>query len=152
MNRLQEIGAELVKELEVSLPIWVERSTREIYQAWKGEWPLEIADQARLAGERCVVEILPVLRELLESDIASQQTNPMSILRRASQYPTGLLQLYEVPPVQRDDYLETAFPEDIYGLIPTAFSDFGQGCHELGIAWGAAKAHIHLTERREIDT
>lgn len=152
MNELQKIGVALVKELEVSLPVWVEQSTREIYQAWKGEWPQEIADQARRAGERCATEILPVLRELMESDIAAQQTNPMSILRRASQYPTYVLKRYDVPPVQRDDYLETAFPQDVYSLIPAAFSDFGQKCHELGIAWGAAKAYIHLTERRETDT
>ena len=152
MNQLQEIGAELAKEIEVSLPVWVENSTREIYQAWNGEWSREIADQARLAGERCATEILPVLRQLLESDIAAQQTNPMSILRRASQYPTEVLTLYGVPPVQRDDYLEATFPEDIYGLTPTAFLDFGQACHELGIAWGATKAHLHLTKRRETDT
>ena len=36
MNQLQEIGAELAKELEVSLPVWAENSTREIYQAWNG--------------------------------------------------------------------------------------------------------------------
>ena len=152
MNQLQEIGAELAKELEAALPLWVESSIYEIYQAWKGEAPKEITDQAQLAGKRCVTELIPALRELLESDTALQQTNPMSILRRASQYPTQVLKQNQVPPVQRDEYLETTFPEDIYGLTPAAFLDFGQACHELGIAWGAAKAYLHLTERRETNS
>ena len=41
------------------------------------------------------------------------------------------------------------FPDDAYGLTPTTFLDFGQTAHELGIAWGAAKAHTHLSKRRE---
>jgi len=149
MNRLQEIGAELAQELEFALPTWVENSIHDIYQAWTGEWPVAIANEARLAGERCRTELGPDLRQLLESDISSQKINPMSILRRASQYSTEVLKRNHVPPVQRDEYLEDTFPGDVYGLTPTAFVDFGQTSHELGIAWGAAKAHAHLTQRRE---
>mgnify|MGYP001159447301 FL=1 len=149
MNRLQEIGAELAQELEIALPIWVEDSIRNIYQAWTGEWPQAMASEARLAGESCRTEIGPVVRELLESDVTLQQVNPMSVLRSASQYPTEVLRRNNVPHVQRDEYLEATFPEDVYGLTPTAFLDFGQAAHELGIAWGAAKAHSHLAQRRE---
>ena len=149
MNRLQEIGSELAQELEVALPVWVEDSIRKVYQAWTGEWPQAIADEARLAGKSCRAEIRPAVRQLLESDVAMQQVNPMSILRRASRYPTEVLKQNDVPHVQRDEYLETAFPEDVYGLTPTAFLDFGKTSHELGIAWGAAKAHSHLAQRRE---
>ena len=152
MNRLQEIGSELAQELEVALPVWVEDSIRNVYQAWTGEWPQVIADEARLAGESCRAEIGPLVRQLLEADVAQQQVNPMSILRGASQYPTEVLTRNSVPHVQRDEYLETTFPEDVYGLTPTAFLDFGKTSHELGIAWGAAKAYLHLTERRETNS
>ena len=64
MNRLQEIGAELAQELEIALPIWGEDSIRMIYQAWTGEWPQAMANEAQLAGESCRTEIGPVVREL----------------------------------------------------------------------------------------
>ncbi len=92
------------------------------------------------------------LTELFEADVDRQIANPMSILRKAAVYPTEVLVGNEVPPVQRDEYSEVTFPQDIYDLTPAAFLDFGQRCHELGITWGAAKAHAHFARRREAES
>ena len=149
MTVLTELGQELAQELEIALPGWVEARVRFIYQAWTLDWSEEIASDAQEAGKKCATEVGLRLRELLESGIEQQDTNPMSILRSATSYPTQVLKNYDVPPIERDDFLEDTFPDDVYGLTPAAFSDFGQNAHELGIAWGAAKAHTHLSRRRE---
>jgi hypothetical protein len=149
MTVLTELGQELAQELEIALPGWVEARVRFIYQAWTLDWSEEIASDAQEAGKKCATEVGLRLRELLESGIEQQDTNPMSILRSATSYPTQVLKNYDVPPIERDDFLEDTFPDDVYGLTPAAFSDFGQTAQELGIAWGAAKAHTHLSKRLE---
>ena len=149
MTVLTELGQELAQELEIALPAWVEARVRFICQAWALDWSEEIANDTQEAGKKCATEVGLRLRELLESGIEQQDANPMSILRSATNYPTQVLKNYDVPPIERDDFSEGAFPDDVYGLTPAAFSDFGQTAHELGIAWGAAKAHTHFSRRRE---
>ena len=149
MTVMNEVGRQLAQELEIALPGWVEASVRCIYRAWTHEWNQQIAREARGAGKRCAADIGKRLRDLLESDMDQQNTNPMSILREAVKYPTEVLKNHSVPPVERDEFAENNFPDDLYALTPTAFSDFGQTVHDLGIAWGAAKAHTHLSRRRQ---
>ncbi|MDP7068191.1 MAG: hypothetical protein QF637_11250 [Acidimicrobiales bacterium] len=149
MNPLQEIGVQLAQELRDALPQWVETSVRNIYQAWGGDWHEQIAEDARIAGAQCVNDLMPAITASLQVDVEKQNTNPMSILRMAARYPTEVLSRIEIPPVQRDEYAKEAFPHDVYDLTPTAFLDFGQRCHELGITWGATKAHAHFAQRRE---
>ena len=150
MTTMIELGRELARELEIVLPEWVEKRVRCIYQAWTRDWSQEIELEAQEAGKQCAADLGSRLRELLESDIDQQNTNPMSILRGAVKYPTQVLKHHSVPPIERDDFAEKVFPDDAYGLTPTTFLDFGQTSHELGIAWGAAKAHTHLSKRREV--
>ena len=152
MNQLQEIGAQLAQELEKALPIWVEACVRRAYEASGGEWQQQIADETLSAGARCARALTQELSEILTADVEQQITNPMSVLRKAAMYPTEVLLRHETPPLQRDEYAEAAFPKDIYDLTPTAFLDFGQRCHELGITWGATKAHAHFAKRREVES
>ncbi len=152
MTPLQEIGAQLGKELEEALPRWVEACVRNTYEASGAQWHQQIADETSNAANKCVKELMQELTELFEADVDRQIANPMSILRKAAVYPTEVLVGNEVPPVQRDDYSEVTFPQDIYDLTPAAFLDFGQRCHELGITWCAAKAHAHFARRREAES
>ncbi len=39
-------------------------------------------------------------------------------------------------------------PDDVYDLAPASFADLAPELHDLGISWGAAKAHVHLQRRR----
>jgi len=152
MESLQEIGAQLGDELEKALPRWVEACVRKIYEASGGEWHQQIADETMDAGVKCAKDLMHELTNLFEADVEQQSPNPMSVLRKAAHYPTEVLVRNEVPPLQRDEYAESTFPQDIYDLTPTAFLDFGQRCHELGITWGAAKAHAHFARRREVES
>jgi hypothetical protein len=57
-----------------------------------------------------------------------------------------------VPHVRRDEFDERADPDDVYALAPAAFADVDESLTGPGIAWGAAKAHVHMARyRQQID-
>ena len=85
---------------------------------------------------------------LLQSALDVQQINPIALLRSSTSYATQVLMSAGVPQVQRDEFEQRAFPEDVYGLAPAALSDVNQRLLEPGLEWGAAKAHLHLLRRR----
>ncbi len=64
-------------------------------------------------------------------------------------YPTRILAARGIAPVERDRHARRIHPDDVYDLTPASFADFGPEVHELGITWGAAKAHLHLQQRRQ---
>ena len=105
---------------------------------------------ARDAGERARVEVGAAVRALLETDVDAQRTNPLSLLRDAVRYPTMVLQSAGVPAVaSRDDFAARAFPEDVYDLAPATWSDVDPALQDPGITWGAWKAYVHLSRRRD---
>ena len=54
MTPLQEIGAQLGKELEEALPRWVEACVRNTYEASGAQWHQQIADETSNAANKCV--------------------------------------------------------------------------------------------------
>jgi hypothetical protein len=87
--------------------------------------------------------VAAILRTLLETDIDAQATTPLSVLRHAVRYPTEVLRAAGVPPVRRDAFAESSFPDDDYDLAPASLADVDPDLVELGLAWGAAKAMAH---------
>lgn len=101
---------------------------------------LEAAAQATVAG----------LRALLAADITRQQIGPLEVLRRSVVgVPTHVLKGMQAPVAIRDDFAQSNFPDDVYGLTPASFGDVDPSLHEPGLVWGAAKAHVHLRRRRD---
>jgi hypothetical protein len=129
------VSTDLAGAVEAALPGWV-------VAAVAARAP-GLDDQARAAGERAAAEVLPALRALLELDIDEQRTTPLVVLRDAVRYPTEVLAGAGVPPVARDAFEQERFPDDVYGLMPASFADFGPEVGEAGLAWGAAKAWEH---------
>jgi hypothetical protein len=148
---MDEHANALADAVEDALPRWVTRSVERILVAWAGEADPAVMAEATAAGVRAVDEVMPRLRSLLETDVDQQRTNPLSILRDAVRYPTEVLRAAGVPAVVRDEFDERAFPDDDYGLTPATFADVDPALHEPGLTWGAAKAHVHLSRRRERD-
>ena len=146
---LMEYGRTLADAIEAALPRWVVRSVEGRWRDWKRtDAGPDLLEAARVAGERARAEVGSAVRELLVQDVDEQRVNPLALVRRAVSYPTDVLRAAGVPPVVRDDFVERAFPDDVYALTPASFADVDPTLHEPGLLWGAAKAHAHLTRRR----
>lgn len=146
---LAEHAEVLVRAVESVLGAWVVRAVRLRWLAWAAEEPPgEVVLAAREAGHRACASVVPALRHLLQTDVDAQRSNPLSLLRAAVVYPTGVLADAGVPDVVRDADAERLFPDDRYDLSPGSFSDIDPSLHEPGLVWGAAKAHVVLARRR----
>jgi hypothetical protein len=142
-------AAALADGVEAALPRWVERSVEQVHVARLARRPpAEVRADAARAGLAATAEIAPRVRDLLELDIDEQPTGPLAILRDAVVFPTRVLSDAGVPPVERDAFAQRQFPADVYDLSPTGFADIDPELHEVGLVWGAAKAHVHLSRRR----
>ena len=143
-------GSDLASAVEAALPSWVRASVERYVSPGLLDNEASATLNARIeeAGKAAVADIGGRLRDLLARDLDDQWTNPLSILRAASAYPTGILSGLGVAPVDRDRDARRLHPDDLFDLTPGSFADFGPEVHELGITWGAAKAHIHLQRRR----
>jgi hypothetical protein len=141
-------GAALVEAVDAVLEGWVLRCVERILTAWGGEPDPNVLAAAADAAGVARVEVVAELRALLALDADEQRANPLAVLRSAVRYPTAVLHDAGVPEVVRDEFAVRAFPADVYGLVPASFSDIDPLLHDVGIEWGAAKAHIHLSRRR----
>lgn len=130
------IAAQLVAAVGGALRPWVEATVSRFTAAYAAE--------AAVAGERCAAEVSAQIAALVALDIDAQRTTPLALLRSAGRYPTAVLSAAGVPPVVRDPFDERNDPDDVYGISPATWADLGDEVRDAGIAWGAAKAHLHL--------
>ena len=139
----------LLDAVDASLGAWVQREVERRWRDWTDdEPPLGLQTAAAIAGDRARAAVVPSLRDLLQTDVDVQRSNPLSLLRAAVAYPTRVLAEAGVPAVVRDRDAERIFPDDPYDLTPGSFSDVDPSLHEPGLAWGAAKAHVVMARRR----
>jgi hypothetical protein len=138
----------LADGLDAAVPPWVEREVARVADAWRPGLAPSLSAEAASAADQVRREVMPQVRALLDRDVDAQSTNPLAIVRTAVRYPTAVLHGAGVPGVVRDAFAEQAFPDDDYDLAPAAFADIDPALHELGLVWGAAKAHVVLARRR----
>ncbi len=141
---MEEHATALADAIEAALPGWVERSVARIAGEHFGRVDPSVRAAAAEAGRRARDDVGPRVRALLEADVDEQRSTPLSLLRGAVRYPTGVLRDAGVPPVQRDEAQARLFPDDVYDLTPATFADVDPSLAEVGMAWGAAKAFAHL--------
>lgn len=133
-----------------ALPGWVAASVaRRLGPELPDGLPEDFEDQVIAAGREAADEVGGRVRELLSLDIDEQWTNPLTLIRTAIRFPTGLLRSIGAEAVARDEQSKRFHPDDAYDLTPASFAELGQAVHDLGLSWGAAKAHVHLRRRRE---
>ncbi len=87
------------------------------------------------------------LRRLAVTEIDEQRVTPLQVLRRELRPLTAWLVDQRLPVPPRDEVAKRADPHDLYDLAPATFADVGPATGSAGIAWGAAKAHVHLARR-----
>ena len=142
--RLAEIAAELAALLHEQVPGWMRRRARSI---------LPGIDPARLETTLAdTMEALgPELERILAADVDAGVGTPLAAIRAATGGVTRLLLDCGAVASDRDAFDVRAFPDDLFGLGPASFADIDQGLHEPGLRWGAARAHVHLRRRRELE-
>jgi hypothetical protein len=140
---VEEHAQALFDAIEAAVPGWVERCVERRLLDYNGATDEEVMSAAAGAGWRAQAEVAGSLRALLETDIDAQATTPLSLLRQAVRYPTEVLGAAGIPPVRRDSFAESSFPDDDYDLAPASLADVDPDLVELGLAWGAAKAMAH---------
>ncbi len=146
--RFAEISSALVDAVERAVPAWIERLVTTRVQQWSGHVSPEVVATAATAGAAAAEDVVPRLRALVETDLDEQRTNPLSLLRDTTRFAHDVLADLGVPAVARDQFSTRSFPEDSYGLVPAAWEDVDPDLHELGLAWGAAKAFLFKARRR----
>lgn len=148
---LREASDVILTGVERELPGWVERAIARILDAW-GRAPDDVRARAERDGNdaarQATARVTGELRELLARDPADQRATPLEIVRSAYREPTAVLAHAEIPPVERDEFAERAWPDDRYGLAihglgdllddPLADDDLGP----MQMAWGLAKAKV----------
>lgn len=137
---LAEHSRALVEAIDANVVAWVVRAVASRAPGLEAE--------AIEAGRRARAEVVPRIRALLAEDVDEQAGTPLSLLRTAVRHPTEVLAAAGVPPVERDDFARQAFPDDVYDLTPASFRDVSPALEGPGVAWGAAKAFVHLRRRR----
>ncbi len=140
---MEEHARALFEGVEAAVPGWVESCVERRLLDYRGAADETVMSAAAEAGRRARTEVAAGLRALLETDVDAQATTPLSLLRQAVRYPTEVLRAAGVPPVRRDAFAESTFPDDDYDLAPASLADVDPGLVELGLAWGAAKAMTH---------
>ncbi len=139
LARFAELSGALADGIEAALPGWVDRAL-----AARADGAAIDPARAAAAGAAAVEAVMPPLRRLLAQDPDDQATNPLAIVRVATALPTAVLAEAGVAPVERDAQAVSVFPDDVYDLVPASFGDLDPALADLGLAWGAAKAWIHL--------
>lgn len=134
----------LVVAVDQAVPGWVLRCVR--------RFRLDLDHEATVAGAVARNEVIGRLEALFSLDVAEQRQNPLAVLRQAVIHPTAVLRAAAVPPVLRDDFERANFPDDVYGLSPSTWTDIDPALHEPGIMWGATKAATLLHRRRLRDS
>jgi hypothetical protein len=142
---VDQIATALAEAVEVALPAWVERSVEQVLIAQRGHADAAVMARATAAGRQAAATIGPDLRQALAADVDAARINPMAVIRRAVRYPTEILREARAVPVLRDAFQQRQFPDDDYDLTPASWADLGPEVAELGITWGAARAHAHLS-------
>ena len=150
-SELDQYAGALSDAIEAALPGWVVTCVERVMVAWSGSCSEQILTASRTVGERAAEDIGAEVRRLVAADVDEQWTTPLEIVRSAVRYPTAVLAELGVPPVERDDFSISRFPEDVYDLSPASLADVDPDLAEPAIVWGAAKAFEHKRRHRGAD-
>jgi hypothetical protein len=100
------------------------------------------------AGAAAAARVVASLTELFATPPIEQRTTPLEIVRSATREVTDVLASAGIPPVERDEFAERAFPDDEYDVTPASLADLGdEDLGPLQLAWGLAKAKVLRADR-----
>jgi hypothetical protein len=141
---LRRYATALADAVDQAIPGWVEWVARAVLAVQGVAVDAAVAARLEEAARAARDTGSPRVRALLETDIDLQRTTPLALLRDLVRFPTEVLRSAGARPVPRDDFRQRSFPDDVYDLAPASFADVDPALHEPGLAWGAAKAYVHI--------
>lgn len=144
-----EIAGQLREAVVEAVPGWMHRSVGRVINQQRIEAPDGLDHWLAEATERCCAFVDRDLEALFACDPDEQRGTPLGVLRNAVRFPSEVLDRAGAKSVVRGDVDRWAVPNDHYNLSPGNMADLSERAHELSIAWGAGKAHIHLKRRRK---
>lgn len=132
-----------------AVPAWINTRLREVSIALSGTIhpELELA-QSQLVSA-VTADVKRNLADLLATDVDIQNINPLQVLRDSTKVVADAMLKVGIPLPQRDQFEVRAMPNDIYAIGPLTWRDLGEDVHDAGITWGAWKAAVILSRRRD---
>jgi hypothetical protein len=147
-GELEGPAGDLLAVATATVPIWLSRCVEQVAAAQS--IPVDdVAVEIEEMVERTATETLSRLAALLGTDVDEQRANPLDMLRSAVGGPTEVLRAAGARPVPRDRFAEEWFPDDVFDLTPATWADIDESLAEPGLTWGAWKAAVVLTRRRD---
>lgn len=145
---MDDYSRQLVDAVDAVVVDWVSRIVRSVCDA-QGI-PLDESSDVLVAraADDARSEVRTRLTALLELDVDQQRSNPLDVLRRSVGHATSVLRELGARPVERDEFAQRVFPDDVYDLSPASFAQVDERLTEPGIIWGAWKAKTVLDRRR----
>lgn len=126
---------------------WLIRSVMRVAEAQGLDRSTALTAATAMADARTPA-VLADLDAILLVDVDAQRSNPLAVLRRHVDGPTGVLDALGAEPVRRDEMEQSIHPDDRYGVSPATWADVDESLREPGMVWGAWKAATVLARRR----
>ncbi len=145
----RDAARDLADGLDDTVRGWI---VRVVNDRLPDEWPAARRDDMQPAisavAEETHAEVVPRLRALLDTDVSRQAAGPLAVLRGCVGPANRFLDEIGVVRPDRDPVAASMFPDDPHDLGPANFDDVDPRLHDIGLVWGAAKAHLVLTRHR----
>lgn len=106
-----------------------------------------IDDDLEQVLDTVAISIDSSIAELVQADIDTPLSGPLERIRQCVEPVNQALAERGVDTPRRNTIDIEMRPADVYDLGPMTFRDLSDEVHDAGIAWGAAKAHLHLKRR-----
>lgn len=148
-GQLSEYSQMLFDACVAAIPEWITNRIQHVCLMSGGIIPeivtTKVADVALATQAQVQIDLMA----LLSVDVDAQRTNPLQVLRGSTLKATALLVEAGIPPVRRDEFEVRSMPNDMFSLGPLTWRDLGDDVHDAGIQWGAWKAAMIISRRRD---
>ncbi len=142
--KLKQVSDVLADRLSEALSSWL--TDIALQRVVESGLPVDETLRRRISDRACVTcdELGPWVRSVITADVDLSAGSPLAVLRDGVGPMNSLLREIGLPPPGRDRTAMAMFPGDTYDLGPASFTDIHPDLQDAGIAWGAARAHVHL--------
>ena len=148
-GELSEYSQRLFDACVVAVPEWITNRIHNVCLMSSGIIPEIVTTKVAGVAHATQAQVQIDLKALLSVDVDAQRTNPLQVLRGSTLMATALLIEAGIPPAQRDEFEVRSMPDDMFALGPLTWRDLGDDVHDAGIEWGAWKAAMIISRRRD---